>query len=72
MTLDDIRKTSDNKLAGSIRILLAVLFLMTGVMKLRLTHARRSLVRPVAIRSGWAMYRRAAVSKDSGGLPKIS
>ncbi len=34
MTLDDIRKTSDNKLAGSIRILLAVLFLMTGVMKL--------------------------------------
>ncbi len=34
MTLDDIRKTSDNKLAGSIRILLAVLFLMTGAMKL--------------------------------------
>ncbi len=48
MTLDDIRTTSDNKLAGSIRILLAVLFLMTGVMKLLLTHARRSLVRPVA------------------------
>jgi uncharacterized membrane protein YphA (DoxX/SURF4 family) len=36
MTLDDIRKTSDNKLAGSIRILLAVLFLMTGAMKLRM------------------------------------
>lgn len=34
MTLEDIRKTSDNKLAGSIRILLAVLFLMTGAMKL--------------------------------------
>ncbi len=34
MSLDDIRKTSDNKLAGSIRILLAVLFLMTGAMKL--------------------------------------
>ncbi len=34
MTLDDIRRTSDNKLAGSIRILLAVLFLMTGAMKL--------------------------------------
>jgi len=34
MTLDDIRKTSDNKMAGSIRILLAVLFLMTGAMKL--------------------------------------
>ncbi len=48
MTLDDIRNTSDNKLAGSIRILLAVLFLMTGVMKLLITHARRSLVRPVA------------------------
>ncbi len=48
MTLDDIRNTSDNKLAGSIRILLAVLFVMTGVMKLLLAHARRSLVRPVA------------------------
>ncbi len=34
MTLDDIRRTCDNKLAGSIRILLAVLFLMTGAMKL--------------------------------------
>ena len=34
MTLNDINKTSDNKLAGSIRILLAVLFLMTGAMKL--------------------------------------
>ena len=34
MTLDDIRQTSDNKLAGSIRILLAMLFLMTGAMKL--------------------------------------
>ncbi len=34
MSLDDVRKTSDNKLAGSIRLLLAVLFLMTGVMKL--------------------------------------
>ncbi len=34
MTLDDIRKTSYNKLAGSIRILLAVLFLMTGAVKL--------------------------------------
>ncbi len=34
MTLDDIRTTSDNKLAGSIRILLAVMFLMTGAMKL--------------------------------------
>ena len=34
MTLDDIRRTSDNKLAGSIRVLLAVLFLMAGAMKL--------------------------------------
>ena len=34
MTLDDIRKTSDNKLAGGIRVFLAVLFLMTGAMKL--------------------------------------
>jgi len=34
MTLNDIHKTSDNKLSGSIRILLAVLFLMTGAMKL--------------------------------------
>ena len=34
MTLDDIRKTPYNKPVGSIRILLAMLFLMTGVMKL--------------------------------------
>jgi len=34
MTLYDIHKTTDNKLAGSIRILLALLFLMSGVMKL--------------------------------------
>ncbi len=34
MTLDDIRQTSNNKLAGGIRLLLAVLFLMTGTMKL--------------------------------------
>ena len=34
MTLLDIRRTSDNKRAGSIRILLALLFLMTGAMKL--------------------------------------
>ncbi len=34
MTLDDIRQTSNNKLAGGIRLLLAILFLMTGVMKL--------------------------------------
>ena len=34
MTLEDVRKTSDDKLAGSVRILLAVLFLMTGAMKL--------------------------------------
>ena len=34
MTFESIRKTSDNKLAGSIRILLAILFLMTGTMKL--------------------------------------
>jgi putative oxidoreductase len=30
----DIRRTSDNKLAGSVRLLLAVIFLMTGAMKL--------------------------------------
>ena len=29
-----IRQTSDDKLAGGIRLLLAMLFLMTGVMKL--------------------------------------
>jgi len=34
MTLHDIHKTSNNKLAGSIRILLALLFLMSGTMKL--------------------------------------
>ncbi len=34
MTLDDIRQTSNNKLAGTIRLLLALLFLMSGVMKL--------------------------------------
>ena len=34
MNLDEIRQTSGGKLAGSIRILLAVLFLMTGAMKL--------------------------------------
>ncbi len=42
MTLDDIRKTSDSKLAGSARIQLAVLFLKTGAMKLLMTHARRT------------------------------
>ncbi len=34
MAVDDIRTTSDNKLAGTIRILLGMLFLMTGAMKL--------------------------------------
>ena len=34
MTLNDIRQTSNNKLAGGIRLLLAILFLMTGAMKL--------------------------------------
>ena len=34
MTLLDIRRTADNKLAGRIRLLLGVLFLMTGAMKL--------------------------------------
>jgi uncharacterized membrane protein YphA (DoxX/SURF4 family) len=34
VTLEDVRRTSDNKLAGSIRILLAAAFLMTGAMKL--------------------------------------
>lgn len=34
MTTQGIRKTSDDKLAGSIRLLLALLFLMTGAMKL--------------------------------------
>ncbi len=34
MTLSNIRKTSDNTLAGSIRVLLGIMFLMTGAMKL--------------------------------------
>ena len=34
MNLDPLRKTSDNKLVAGIRLLLAVLFLMTGAMKL--------------------------------------
>ena len=34
MTWADIRQTSDNKLAGGIRLLLAILFLMSGAMKL--------------------------------------
>ncbi len=34
MTLNEVRKTGDSKLAGSIRIFLAAMFLMTGAMKL--------------------------------------
>ena len=34
MTLDDVRRTSDNRLAGVMRLLLALIFLMTGAMKL--------------------------------------
>jgi uncharacterized membrane protein YphA (DoxX/SURF4 family) len=34
MTALDIRRTAENKLAGSVRLLLGVLFLMTGAMKL--------------------------------------
>ena len=34
MTLDDIRQTSNNRLAGTIRLLLSLLFLMSGIMKL--------------------------------------
>lgn len=34
MTPLDVRRTADNKLAGSIRLLLGALFLMTGAMKL--------------------------------------
>ena len=34
MISEDVRKTADNKLAGSIRLVLAVMFLMTGAMKL--------------------------------------
>lgn len=34
MTLEDICKTNNNRLVGGLRILLGVLFLMTGAMKL--------------------------------------
>ncbi len=34
MTIESIRGTSDDKLTGAIRLVLAVLFLMTGAMKL--------------------------------------
>ncbi len=34
MTVHAIRKTTDDKLAGTLRLLLAMVFLMTGVMKL--------------------------------------
>lgn len=34
MTSEGLRRTTDDKLAGTIRMLLAVLFLMTGTMKL--------------------------------------
>ena len=34
MTLDDVCKTNNNRLAGGVRILLGVMFLMTGAMKL--------------------------------------
>ncbi len=34
MTIDAIRRTSANKLVGSVRLFLAVMFLMTGAMKL--------------------------------------
>ena len=34
MTLEQVRRTSDNRLAAGVRILLAALFLMTGAMKL--------------------------------------
>ncbi len=33
-TLHDIRRTSDNRIVGGIRILLAIVFLMSGAMKL--------------------------------------
>ena len=33
MSINDIRKTTDNKLVGVIRIVLGIIFLMTGVMK---------------------------------------
>jgi uncharacterized membrane protein YphA (DoxX/SURF4 family) len=34
MTVEALRKTTDDKLAGGIRLFLAMIFLMTGVMKL--------------------------------------
>jgi len=34
LRIEELRKTSDDKLAGSIRIVLGILFLMTGAMKL--------------------------------------
>ncbi len=34
MTIDTLRRTSDDRLAGGIRLALALLFLMTGAMKL--------------------------------------
>jgi len=34
MSIPGLQRTTDNKLAGSIRLLLAVLFVMTGTMKL--------------------------------------
>ena len=34
MSIASLQRTTDNKLAGSIRLLLAVLFVMTGTMKL--------------------------------------
>jgi putative oxidoreductase len=34
MTVETIRSTSDDKLAGTLRLVLAVIFLMTGAMKL--------------------------------------
>ncbi len=34
MNLVDLRRTADDKLSGTIRILLGILFLMTGAMKL--------------------------------------
>lgn len=34
MNVQSIRETTDEKLAGSLRLLLAVLFVMTGMMKL--------------------------------------
>lgn len=34
MTINEVRTTTDDKLAGSIRLFLALMFLMTGAMKL--------------------------------------